>query len=294
MAIKYDNKSPGKLWYMWQNTKALVRTPFQSTTKKDAQRFGKDAGITIGSLVGANLLLSVPVIMAAPILPWIVGAGAITVAFKFGRDAWNKFKGLKETSFVSGYVREQENKWYDRKKNGNAFSRALKSVKEKIAKIPTALKTAAKWLGLGTAVAGAGALTAGLLGHFGVVPALAPATAAVVNVGVAAGLTAGVAFGVAVGVVALAVPVGLGVFAAARNALAGTKETKPTFFKRPAPDAAPIDQGVVFDAQPKSFDFNDNAPKKDTPKDSGMSEERKKAAEARRKNKSGRDNSGRF
>lgn len=294
MSVSYNGKQPGKLWYFWQKTKALLQTPINHTTRKDAGRFGLDAGKTVGVLAVGNFALMVPVIAATPILPWVVGGVALYFAFKYGRNAWEKFKGLRETAFVSNYVREKESQWYENKKNGNVLSRALKSIKDKFTKIPQVAIKAAKWLGLTAAVTGLAGATAGLLGHFGVVPALAPVIETIVAVGAGLGLTAGVAVGVAIGAAALAIPVGLGVFVAARNATAasGSKES-PYKFKKPAEDGQPIEEGRVFEGKSKSFDFNDNAPaKKDD--SSALTEARRKAAAEREKNKSRRDNSKKF
>lgn len=291
MGVQFNGKSPSKLWYVAQTTKAMMMTPFNHTTRKDAGRLGKNAAIITGSLIAANFLMGVPLI-GGTILSWVVGGAAITATFHFGRKGWEQFKGLKETAFVSNYVREQENKWYERKKNGNVFTRALNSVKEKFAKIPAAVKQVAKWGGLATAVAALGAGAAGALGHFGVVPALAPFAEAVIGIGVAAGLTATVAAGVALGAAVVAIPVGLGVFRAASKSLdAANPGSKPGFFKRPAPDGKPISEGTVFTGEAKSFDFNDNAAPK---KDDALAKQRAAAAEARNKNKQRRDNSNKF
>ncbi len=264
MGIQYDGKSPGKLWYFWQTTKALLQTPFNHTTRKDAGRFGIDAGKTVGVLAAANVALMIPVIAATPILPWVVGGLAITFGFKWGREAWQKFGALKETSFVSSYVRTQETKWYERKKAGNVFTRLKNSVKNAVtglfAKIPTGVLKAAKWLGIAGAVTGLAGATVGLLGQFAAIPALAPVMTAIVEAGAAIGLTAGVAVGVAIGAAALAIPVGLGVFVASRNAVAARDpEASPFKFKKPAADGTPIEQGKVFEGRSQSFDFNDNS-----------------------------------
>ena len=189
MGIQYDGKSPGKLWYFWQSTKALLQTPFNHTTRKDAGRFGIDAGKTVGVLAVGNIALMVPIIAATPILPWVVGGLAIMFGFKYGREAWQKFSALKETSFVSSYVREQESKWFERKKAGNVLTRIKNSIKNTIGgafnKIPLGVIKAAKWLGIAGAVTGLAGATVGLLGQFAAIPALAPVMTAIVEAGAA-------------------------------------------------------------------------------------------------------------
>ena len=302
MGIQYDGKSPGKLWYFWQSTKALLQTPFNHTTRKDAGRFGIDAGKTVGVLAVGNIALMVPIIAATPILPWVVGGLAIMFGFKYGREAWQKFSALKETSFVSSYVREQESKWFERKKAGNVLTRIKNSIKNTIGgafnKIPLGVIKAAKWLGIAGAVTGLAGATVGLLGQFAAIPALAPVMTAIVEAGAAIGLTAGIAVGVAIGAAALAIPAGIGVFVASRNAVAARNpEASPFKFKKPAPDGAPIEQGKVFEGRSQSFDFNDNAPPPppvQTADADAITVARRKAAEERAKNKGRRDNSKKF
>lgn len=309
MTIRYDGKSPGKLWYFWQKTKALMKTPFDYTTRKDAGRFGKDVGITAGSLVGANLLLGVPILAATPILPWIIGAGAITSAFYFGRNAWNKFKGLKETALVTNYVHQQEEKWYDRQKRGPLLKRIKEGFKAKL-KLPTPVLKAAKWLGL-TGVAGgiAGGITAGvslMVPSVGSSAAVTAVTSAIAQVGALVGLTAATAVTAAVGAAFVAIPVGFGVFMAAQKALSSRGPAKePTFGvpKKQEPSGEPIEKGQVFTADKgNSFDFNETAEKpaakKEAPPpandDDGMSEARRKAAEERARNRKNRGSGPRF
>ncbi len=299
MGVQYDGKSPGKGWYFWQKTKALAMTPFNHTTRNDAGRFGKDAGITSLFLIGGNLLLSVPVLMAAPIVPWVIGFAAITGAFKFGRDAWNKFGALKETAAVTNYVREQENKWYEKKVRKPLLTRIKEGFKKKVDAIPAPVIKTLKFAGLALAVAGLATGGAIALGAFGLVPALAPFAAAIVEAGAAIGLTATAATATAIGVSALAVPAaGVATFtASSASILRRDPANSPFKFKKPSENAKPISQGEVFSpgANGKSFEFNDGAkPEAPTANDNAANEQRRKAAEERAKNKKNRDNSKKF
>ena len=309
MAIRYDGKSPGNLWYFWQKTKALMKTPFDYTTRKDAGRFGKDVGIGVGALAGANLLLGVPILAATPILPWVIGFAGIMTGFHFGRNAWNKFKGLKETALVTNYVHQQEEKWYDRQKRGPLLKRIKEGFKAKM-KLPLPLVKAAKWLGLGGATAGVAGATAGALSYAGVPAFATSATATTILSGIAqagalVGLTAATATAVAVGAAVLAIPAGIGVFVAARNAVIRRNPDKPSFGvpKKQEPSGEPIEKGQVFTAEKgNSFDFNETAEKpaakKEAPPpandDDGMSEARRKAAEERARNRKNRGGGPRF
>ncbi|MDF3024830.1 MAG: hypothetical protein K0R10_2191 [Alphaproteobacteria bacterium] len=298
MGVQYDGKSPSKGWYFWQKTKALAKTPFNHTTRKDAGRFAKDAGITTGILIGANLLLSVPVLMAAPIVPWVIGFAAITGAFKFGRDAWNKFGALKETAAVTNYVREQENNWYDKKARKPLLTRIKEGFKKKVDAIPAPAIKALKFAGLGLAVVGLAVGGALALGAFGLVPALAPFAAAVVEAGAAIGLSATAATATAIGVSALAVPaVGAATFAASNaSMLRRDPANSPFKFKKPSENAKPISQGEVFSpgANGKAFEFNDEAKPAAPTNDNAQNEARRLAAEERARNKKNRDNSKKF
>lgn len=298
MGVQYDGKSPSKGWYFWQKTKALAKTPFNHTTRKDAGRFAKDAGITTGILVGANLLLSVPVLMAAPIVPWVIGFAAITGAFKFGRDAWSKFGALKETAAVTNYVREQENKWYDRQARKPLLTRIKDGFKKKVDAIPAPVIKTLKFAGLALAVAGLATGGAIALGAFGLVPALAPLAATIVEAGAAIGLTATAATATAIGLTALAAPAaGVATYTASNaSILRRDPANSPFKFKKPSDNAKPISQGEVFTpgANGKSFDFNSEAKPAAPTNDNAASEARRKAAEERARNKKNRDNSKKF
>lgn len=299
MGVQYDGKSPSKGWYFWQKTKALAKTPFNHTTRKDAGRFGKDAGITVGILAGANIALSVPVLMAAPILPWVIGAAAITFAFKYGRSAWSKFGALKETAAVTNYVREQENNWYDKKVRKPLLTRIKEGFQKKIDAIPAPVVKTLKFAGLALAVAGLATGGALALGAFGLVPALAPFAAAIVEAGAAIGLTATAATATAIGLSALAAPAaGVATYRASNASILRRDPVNSPFkFKKPSDNAKPISQGEVFTpgANGKSFDFNSEAkPETPTNDNAAANEQRRKAAEERAKNKKSRDNSKKF
>ncbi len=299
MGVQYDGKSPGKGWYFWQKTKALAKTPFNHTTRKDAGRFGKDAGITAGILVGANIALSIPVLMAAPILPWVIGAAAITFAFKYGRDAWSKFGALKQTAAVTNYVREQENNWYEKQARKPLLTRIKDGFRKKVDAIPAPVIKTLKFAGLALAVAGLATGGAIALGAFAVVPALVPFAAAVVQAGAAIGLSATAATATAIGLSALAAPAaGIAAYTTSNaSVLRRDPANSPFKFQKPSQTQKPISQGEVFTpgANGKSFDFNTEAkPETPTNDNAAQNEQRRKAAEERAKNKKNRDNSKKF
>src|SRR5476649_2024335 len=108
MAVQYEGKSPGKLWKFWQKTKALAQTPFQYSTARDAQRMGKDGGISIGAAALTSVVLGVHIIAALPILPMLISVAGFSVCATFGWRAIQKGMGLSRSGFVTGYVRKKE------------------------------------------------------------------------------------------------------------------------------------------------------------------------------------------
>jgi hypothetical protein len=299
MSIQYDGKSPGKLWYFWQNTKAMLKTPFQYQTEKDAKVAGKHVGKFAGIAIATSVVISVPIIAALPIVPMLVSLAGFSWAIHHGWQGVQKIRMLKSSSYVHGYVRDQENKWLHRKADGNVFKRTWKSLKEKVsgisAKIPLPVVKAGKWLGLAAAAVGAAGAAALGLSYAGLPLFSTGSTAAaelggIAQAGAVVGLSAAAAVATVTGLAIAAIPVGLAINAWCRKT-AYARDPARSLFKKPAakPKAdGPIDQGVVFSPKAASFDFNDNAPGQSE----SLSEERKNAAEARAQNRKrgGRDN----
>lgn len=302
MSIKYDGKSPGKLWYFWQNTKALARTPFEYTTQRDAKKAGKDIGIFVGVAALTQGVLSVGMIAALPLAPMLISLVGFSVALNFGWQGFNKIRALKNSSFVYGCVRENENKWLHRKADGNVFKRGLKSIKDKVAsigsKIPLPLVKGGKWLGIAAAVTGAAAAIGAGLSYAGV-PAFSTGAAAssilggIAQAGAVIGLSAAAATATVTGLAVLAIPVGLVASAWCRKTAYARNPDRPVF-KKPPPGAPPIDRGQVFSSKAASFEFNANSNTAAPVNDDALSEQRRKAAEQRAANRNRRDNSNRF
>lgn len=293
MGVQYDGKSPGKLWYFWQKTKAMAKTPFNHTTRRDAGRMGKDSGIAVALVGVANVGFAVPIIGI------VIGAVALGFAFKFGRDAYLKGGALAETAAVTNYIRAQEDKWYEKKARKPLLTRIKDGFKKKVDAIPAPAIKLLKFAGLGLAVAGLAAGGAIALGAFGLVPALAPLAATIVEAGAAIGLTATAATATAIGLTALAAPAaGIAAYSTSNaSILRRDPANSPFKFRKPSENAKPISQGQVFSpgANGKSFDFNDEAkPAAPTANDNAQSEARRKAAEERARNKKNRDNSKKF
>ncbi len=304
MAIQYDGKSPGKLWYFWQNTKAMLRTPFEYSTQKDAKKAGKDVGIFVGAAAVTQGVLSVSMIAALPLVPLLVSLVGFSVAINFGWQGFQKMRMLKNSSFVYGYVREKENQWLHRKADGNFLQRGLKSVKDKIANfgssIPLSVVKAGKWIGGGLAAAGAAVGIGAGLSYAGVPAFSTGATATgilggIAHAGAVVGLSAAAAVATVTGLAVAAIPVGIAAMAWCNKTAYARNPDRPVF-KKPQPNGQPIDRGQVFTPKAKaaSFEFNtsSNSAEPVNNNSSELSAERKRAAEERQARK--RSNNNRF
>ena len=304
MSIKYDGKSPSRLWYFWQKTKALARTPFEYTTHNDAKKAGKDLGIFVGAAAVTQGILSIGMIAALPLAPTLISLVGFSVALTYGWNGFQKARALMGSSFVYGYVREKENQWLHKKADGNALKRGLKSIKEKIAgiggKIPLPLVKAGKWLGIAAATVGAATGIGAALSYAGV-PAFSTGAAAtsilggIAQVGAVVGLSAAAAVATVTGIAVAAIPLGLVAAAWCRKTAYARSPDRPSFKKPSSGSGQPIDRGQVFSPKAASFEFNTSSPSA-TPVSNGndneLSEQRRKAAEERANRK--RDNSRRF
>jgi hypothetical protein len=302
MSVQYEGKSPNKLWYFWQNTKALARTPFEYTTQRDARKAGKDVAIFIAAAAATSVVLGVPIIAALPVLPSLISiAGSLTASI-FAWQGFQKIRALKNSSFVYGCVRESENKWLHRKADGNVFKRGLKSIKDKISsigsKIPLPLIKGGKWLGIAAAAAGAIAAIGAGLSYAGIPAFSTGATAttilgSIAQAGAVIGLSAAAATATVTGLALLAIPVGLAASAWCRKT-AYTHDPNRPVFKKPSSGAQPIDRGQVFSSKAASFEFNANSSTATPVNDDALTEQRKKAAEQRANNRKRGGNSNRF
>lgn len=294
MAVKYDGKSPGKLWYFWQNTKALAQTPFQYATAADAKKAGKDIGMFAGIATGTSIVLSVPVIAALPVVPLLLSLAGFSWALHHGWQGFHKMRALKNSSFVYSYVRSKEDQWVERKAKGNIFKRTLKSVKDKVNTIknaiPLPLVKAGKWLGFAAAGIGAVAGAAAGLSYAGLPAFSTGATATAILGGIAqagaiVGLSAAAAVATVTGLALAAVPVGILAARWCSSTAHARDPNRPVFGKAKTPAGGqPIEQGEVFKPKSASFEFNGNSTTA-TPVNDDMSEARKKAAAQRAANR---------
>lgn len=163
------------------------------------------------------------VFILTPMLTTWVSVGAIAATAYFGVRSYKNWKEGANSMPVRNFIRDQEAKWVEHKKNGTLkkrLGRALGAVKNAIRN--TALRTG-KWGGF--AAAGAGVVVGGLAAAQAAGAAIVPAgmvssalgtlTAAAATVGIGA---AAAVYG-AVALVALAVPVGIVTGLVCRNKL---------------------------------------------------------------------------
>lgn len=292
MASNYREDKPGKLWLFWQNTKAMMRTPFEYSTQRDAKKAGKDLGIFVGAAAVTQGILSIGMIAALPLAPTLISLVGFSVAITYGWQGVQKIRALKNSNFVYSYVRDKKEKWQRRKTEGNIFKRTLKSVKDKVAgvtaKIPLPLVKAGKWIGAGLAAAGAAVGIGAGLSYAGV-PAFTTSVAAtgilggIAQAGAVVGLSAAAAVATVTGIAVAAIPLGLAAAAWCRKTAYARNPDRP-MFKKPPTNPQPIDKGQVFSPKAASFEFNTSSePTTSQPASNNneLSETRRKAAEAR-------------
>lgn len=139
MAIQYNGKSPNKLWYGYQNTKAFFKAFGDYTTKREAVSGMKNSGISLGTLAVAQMIV-IPMIAAVPLLPLVVSLASSVAAIHYAFKAFRDFKDVAQSRFVSNEVSAAEDRWAERKARPGLFKRlgnALSKKKEpKAAKAP--------------------------------------------------------------------------------------------------------------------------------------------------------------
>lgn len=114
MAIQYKGKSPNKLWYGYQNTKAFFKAFGDYTTKRNAQAGAKNSAISLGTLAAAQMVV-IPAISFVPLLPLVVSLASSVAAIHFAFKAFHNFKAVAQSRFVSNEVSAAEERWADRK-----------------------------------------------------------------------------------------------------------------------------------------------------------------------------------
>jgi len=122
MAIQYKGKSPNKLWYGYQNTKAFFKAFGDYTTKRDAQAGAKNSGISLGTLAVAQMVV-IPAIAFVPLLPLVVSLASSVAAIHFAFKAFHNFKAVGQSRFVANEVSAAEDRWADRKARPSLFKR---------------------------------------------------------------------------------------------------------------------------------------------------------------------------
>ncbi|MBI1215068.1 MAG: hypothetical protein GC185_04515 [Alphaproteobacteria bacterium] len=301
MSVKYNGKSPSKLWYIWQNTKGFAHSITNPATKKDAKAGAKSGGISAAVLLGGGAITKIGFIAIMPIIPTVISLAAVGGAGYFGLNAYRKFKLIKKSSTHQTYMRKQEQKWLDRKNRAPLFTRIKEGIGKKIDSIPRPLLKIAKWGGIGTALAGVAASGAAALNALGVGAFSTGATATavlggIVKAGAIVGLTATAAPAVAVAIAVAAIPVGIAAAVTASKIAYRTDPERLSFGKKkkwaideqedaPKKQLSSTAEPAPAPAQQQSGAFNDNAaPKKEEPaeEDTALSEARKKAAAERR------------
>ena len=261
MKPQYEGRSPGRLWYMWQHTKAFAQTLVSKATRPDAKSFGKNTAFSTGSLLAAGFIYSNITMLGLPTL--VLCAGIVVGGF-FGVKAFHDARGLNGSSVHLNYIRDRENKWLVKQSRPKLLAR----IKAFFTKTGTVL-------GYGLAAAGAALATAATLQYTGVISSAVLTTAL--------GSIAAVSLPVVIGVAAAAIPLGIAAALLCRKAtrrLLGIKppEKKSFFYKAPQND-----NKVVVNNKNITSSFTHSATVKK--QETKLSEDRLKAAEARKANR---------
>lgn len=292
MRRKYEDR-PSKLWYVWQNTKGMIKSLTDPALKNDARAGAKSGGKAAGVLIGGGILTKIGIIAILPLVPTVITIAAVGGAGYYGVGAWRKFKLVKNSSAYASYMRKQEQKWVDNKNRPPLLQRLKTKFNKKMDSLPRSVLMLGKWGGLALAVAGAAAFCTLA------VPMVSSGAAAhailhsLVKISATIGLHGATMVYTAAGVSAAAAVVGRAVGVTCRDAVYRTDPDRPHFGERAPKNAAPAPQNSAPKAALPSAEnaFNDNAQKSEPAAQDGLSEERKRAAEdraaARKRNRGG-------
>jgi hypothetical protein len=261
MKPQYEGRSPGRIWYAWQRTKALASTFRNSATKSEAKGMGRNTAISAGSLLTAGYIYANITLMGLPTVLLIAGVAA---GGFFGIKAFNDIRSLRKSSACVNYIREQENKWVVKQSKPKLMSR-----------IKAAFTRAGTVLGCALAAAGTALATTAILQYTGVI---LPTTLASVFGPVAATIGFNILLGFSLGTIPLGI-VGAIVCHKATRRLLGKKEPEKKSFFYKAPSAQNDNKSTVKNQQSVTNTFSQSATVK---KETALSEERLKAAEARK------------
>jgi hypothetical protein len=317
MPVQYDGQSPSRLWKVWQKTKAFAKSPFEPSVARSARAAGRNGAYTAGTGLGWSLahtyvLGSIP--LATTLLGWVIAIPAVIGLGVFGYKTYKNLKDVNRSSFMSSYVRKQQDKWLDRKKNGNAVKQGIKSVRDRLSRLvrpfthpgeslPLPLVKAGKFLGYAAAAAGLALSAAAGLSYAGVPAFSTGATAATVlggvaHVGALVGLTATAAVATATGLAIAAIPLGIAAAFWCRKTAYARDDVHSVFsrsFKSLKSDDAPDTGSPAPAPKPAANTFNAAAPAATTPAaDSSLDADRQKAAAKRAADRQRRTGGNRF
>lgn len=264
MKPQYEGRSPGRLWYGWQHTKAFVKTLASKATRSGAKSFGKNTGLTAAAFTAAGFFSNIT-FFGIPSLVMLVGIGAGALC---GFRAFRNARDLTRSSTYRDFMRHQENKW------------VVKQSKPKLmARIKSLFTRAGTVLGYALATAGAALATTAGLQMGGVISSAALTT-------VLGGVAATVSLPVILGVAAAAIPLGIIGGIVCRKATRRLLGIQPGD-KKPAANVKAIDakndNKTAFKNQSATSAFTSSATV--TTQSSELSDERKKAQEERLRNK---------
>lgn len=293
MSAKYEGQSPSRLWYALQRTKAYMHCLKDKRTEKDAKKMARNGGYAAGSLVASGLAGNY--LFFIPLVPTLVPLAGAVVGGYFGWKAWQKVKLLKNSDTVHGYIRKQEDAWVQKKSRPSLTTRAAALGKRLFGRAALPFALAGKWGGYGTALLGLGVSALAALQLTGT-PQVSFA-AGVAKLGAALGVSSGVAMTGTAVLAVIAIPVGLGLGKVCRSLSqslkkdfiahktpAGARPTLKSRLAKPVPQNATAPAAKTAPEASKAF--SETAPAQDNaPQKRALSEEQKKAAEIRARNR---------
>ncbi len=128
MAVSYQGKKPGKLWYVSKRLGLVLKALRNKDTKIDAQIMAGDVGITTALVAGGIALLSVPQLALIPFGVWAVGSIAGGGAAFYGVKSWLGLRRLNNSTFAYYHMKDAEAAWLEKKQRAPWLTRLRTSI----------------------------------------------------------------------------------------------------------------------------------------------------------------------
>ena len=144
MAVSYQGKKPGKLWYVSKRLGLILKALRNKDTKIDAQIMAGDVGITTALVAGGIALLSVPQLALIPFGTWAVGSIAGGGAAFYGVKSWLGLRRLNNSTFAYYHMKDAEAAWLEKKQRAPWLTRLRASITRGLDRVGAALMSPLK------------------------------------------------------------------------------------------------------------------------------------------------------